>query len=75
MESRAEGTEEPNPSLIAHIGPSLIFTIEGTVFAIRHLYIARFAETIYVLHAFHKKARATSERDIELAKTRYAELR
>ncbi len=41
----------------------------------RVVYIARFAKAIYVLHAFQKKARATSERDIELARTRYAELR
>ena len=41
----------------------------------RVVYIARFTEAVYVLHAFQKKARATSERDIELARTRYAELR
>jgi phage-related protein len=41
----------------------------------RVVYIARFTEAIYVLHAFQKKARATSERDIELARTRYTELR
>lgn len=41
----------------------------------RVVYIARFAEAVYVLHAFQKKARATSEHDIELARTRYAELR
>jgi phage-related protein len=41
----------------------------------RVVYIARFAEAVYVLHAFQKKARATSERDIELVRTRYAELR
>jgi phage-related protein len=41
----------------------------------RVVYIARFAEAVYVLHAFQKKTRATSERDLELARTRYAELR
>lgn len=41
----------------------------------RVVYIARFAEAVYVLHAFQKKARARSERDIELARARYAELR
>ena len=41
----------------------------------RVLYIARFAEAVYVLHAFQKRTRATSERDIELARMRYAELR
>ncbi len=41
----------------------------------RVVYIARFAEAVYVLHTFQKKTRATSERDIELARARYAELR
>jgi phage-related protein len=41
----------------------------------RVVYIARFAEAVYVLHAFQKKTRATSERDLELARTRYTELR
>ena len=41
----------------------------------RVVYLARFAEAVYVLHAFQKKARATSERDIELARTRYIELK
>jgi phage-related protein len=41
----------------------------------RVLYIARFLDAVYVLHAFQKKTRATSERDLELARTRYAELR
>ena len=34
----------------------------------RVVYIARFTEAVYVLHAFQKKTRATSERDIELAR-------
>jgi len=41
----------------------------------RMLYVARFAEAVYVLHAFQKKSRATSVRDLEQARTRYAELK
>ncbi len=41
----------------------------------RVVYIARFVEAVYVLHAFQKKTSTTSERDIELARTRYGELR
>jgi len=40
----------------------------------RVIYIARFEEAVYVLHAFQKKSRATSRRDVEVAKGRYAEL-
>lgn len=41
----------------------------------RVLYVARFAEAVYVLHAFQKKSRATSACDLEQARTRYAELK
>ena len=38
--------------------------------AFRLIYIARFAEAVYVLHAFSKKTQATSSRDIAIAKQR-----
>jgi len=37
----------------------------------RVIFVARFAESIYVLHAFQKKARRTPQRDIEVARTRF----
>ena len=37
----------------------------------RLIYVAKFLEAVYVLHAFQKKARKTSPADIELARTRY----
>ena len=36
----------------------------------RIIYIAAFEEGIYVLHAFQKKTRKTSKKDIDLAKLR-----
>lgn len=39
--------------------------------AFRVIYVAKFEDAVYVLHAFHKKARKTSRLDIELAKRRY----
>ena len=36
------------------------------------IYTARLADAIYVLHAFQKKTQATSKRDIDLAKQRFA---
>src|ERR1041385_4598364 len=36
----------------------------------RVIYLARYVEGIYVLHAFAKKTRKTSERDIRLARAR-----
>lgn len=42
--------------------------------AYRVIYTARLADAVYVLHAFQKKTQATSKRDIELAKQRFAQL-
>ena len=40
----------------------------------RVIYTARFADAVYVLHAFQKKTQATAQRDIDLARARYSEL-
>jgi phage-related protein len=40
----------------------------------RVIYTARIADAVYVLHAFQKKAQATSKPDIAIAKERYSEL-
>jgi phage-related protein len=40
----------------------------------RVLYVAKFAEAIYVLHAFQKKTQKTKGEDIELARTRYRQI-
>lgn len=42
--------------------------------AYRVIYLARRADTIYVLHAFQKKTQATSQQDIDTAKRRLAQL-
>jgi phage-related protein len=45
---------------------------DGGVF--RMMYVAKFPEAVYVLHAFQKKTRATSRKDLALAKDRYQEI-
>jgi len=40
--------------------------------AYRVIYVARFDEAVYVLHAFQKKTRKTSPADIDLATKRYS---
>jgi len=40
----------------------------------RILFVAKFEEAVYVLHAFEKKSRKTSRHDIELGRIRYAEM-
>ena len=42
--------------------------------AFRVIYVAKFAEAVYVLHAFEKKSRRTALLDIELARSRYRNL-
>ena len=43
--------------------------------AFRVMYVASFAEFIYVLHAFQKKSQKTEKKDIDLAIKRYKEIR
>jgi phage-related protein len=40
----------------------------------RVLYVAKFGEAVYVLHAFEKKTGKTSQHNIDVGRTRYAEL-
>ena len=40
----------------------------------RVIYVAKFADTVCVLHAFQKKTQKTRHEDIELAKKRYKEI-
>jgi phage-related protein len=37
----------------------------------RVMYVARFADAVYVLHAFQKKTQTTSKRDKDIARARF----
>ena len=63
---------KPMPSVGKGVEELQVWDGSGTY---RVLYVARFAEAVYVLHAFQKKSRGTSARDLEQARTRYAELK
>jgi phage-related protein len=55
------------------IGPGVVeIRVRTSDGAFRVLYVAKFTEGIYVLHAFQKKTRKTARFDIGLARTRYA---
>ena len=41
----------------------------------RVLYVAKFVQSVYVLHAFQKKTQKTTREDIELARVRYRKIR
>jgi len=40
----------------------------------RVIYLAKFSEAVYVLHAFEKKTQQTAKRDIDLARNRFRTL-
>lgn len=48
--------------------------IRDAVGAFRVMYVAKFADAVYVLHCFQKKTEQTSEKDIKLARKRFKEL-
>ena len=54
------------------IGVNEIRVREGDAF--RLIYVAKFSEAVYVLHAFQKKSRKTAKADIELARKRFRAL-
>jgi phage-related protein len=43
--------------------------------AFRVIYVATFADAVYVLHAFQKKTPKTGRADLELARQRYRDAR
>jgi len=42
--------------------------------AFRVIYVAKFADAVYVLHCFQKKTEKTSKTDLDLASKRYRDL-
>ena len=61
---------KPMPSI--GFGVNEIRVREGGAF--RVIYLAKFQEAVYVLHAFQKKSRKTTKADIELARRRFMAL-
>ena len=53
------------------VGPGAREIRIHTVLEHRVLYVARFAEAVYVLHAFEKRSRKTATHDVELARQRF----
>lgn len=56
------------------IGPGVTQIRIHTGVEHRILYLARFAEAVYVLHAFEKRVRQTGRADLDLARRRLAQL-
>lgn len=57
------------------VGPGVKeIRIRDAVGAFRVIYIAKFADAVYVLHCFQKKTEKTSKADLDLAGKRYRNL-
>ena len=57
------------------IGPGVQeIRIRDAVGAFRVIYIAKFAEAVFVLHCFQKKTQKTSKTDLSVATKRYGDL-
>ena len=74
LERVQAGTEpadwKPMPSV--GLGVNEIRIRAGRAF--RLIYVAKFSEAVYVLHAMEKKSRKTAKTDIELARRRFRTL-
>ena len=70
-----EGLEPSNWKPMRTVGPGVneIRVRVGRDF--RVLYVAKFADAVYVLHAFEKNARKTNWSDLEIARRRSATIR
>jgi phage-related protein len=62
---------KPMPSIGQGVREIRIRDISG---AFRLVYVAKFADAVYVLHCFQKKSQRTPKTDIELAEKRYRDL-
>ena len=72
QKGRAPSDWKPMLSVGVGVAEIRVRTADG---AFRVFYVAKFAEAIYVLHAFQKKSQRTAALDLELARSRYALVR
>lgn len=68
------GLEPADWKPIATVGPGVMELRIRTERAHRVFYVARFAEAIYVLHAFEKTSRKTAKSDIATGQARLREV-
>jgi len=62
---------KPMPSIGQGVREIRIRDVAG---AFRVVYVAKFADAIYVLHCFQKKTQKTNKTDLDLAEGRYRDL-
>ena len=68
------GEAPPDSKPMAIVGRGVQEIRIRTTDAYRIFYVAKFAEAIYILHAFQKKTQKTARSNIELGQQRYKQL-
>jgi len=69
-----QGMTPSDWKVLPSVGPGVYEIRIHTRVEHRVLYLARFTQHVYVLHAFQKKTRKTLDRDIGLARARLREV-
>lgn len=69
-----QGLEPDDWKAMVGLGPGVYELRIRTALEHRVFYVAKFAEGVYVLHAFQKKTQQTAQRDLELTRERYREV-
>jgi phage-related protein len=70
-----QGLEPTDWKPMPSIGPGAVEIRIHDPHEHRVVYVAKFADAVYVLHAFEKKTQKTAEKDLDIARTAYAELK
>jgi phage-related protein len=66
------GRNPDNWKPMSNLGPGACeIRVQDPTGAYRVIYVAKFADAVYVLHTFHKKTQKTARADLDLAKQRY----
>jgi len=69
------GQEPDDWKPMTTVGPGVKeIRIRDTAGAFRVIYVAKFADAVYVLHCFQKKTQRTSKTELDVATKRYREL-
>ena len=70
------GEEPRNWKPMSSIGPGVReLRVRDSAGAFRMIYVASFADAVYVLHAFQKTSQRTSLADVAIARTRFKDLK
>lgn len=69
-----DGLDPDDWKLMTTVGPGVRELRIVMEKAYRVMYVAKFSEGVYVLHAFDKKTQRTSKADLDLATMRYKSL-